>query len=235
MSTILDHPLRTLVNADAAEPGLSQTAEALVARVAAMVYGLVRDASPTAVSHAAASGSNAALVGALAEIVASTGSADDEWTMAMLRGQVALAELLENAGGVWTADVAVTRLGVSRTTLQNWRKQGRVVCIRTEDGSFVYPAAQFEQPRSDRSQPRPYPGVSEVSALLAKQMTPEELVALLATPQDMLATSKADARTMFQAMADGDTEHALVVAHWVATPADDGAPLLKTKPARRTA
>ncbi len=233
MSTILDHPLRTLVKADDAEPGLSQTAEALVARVAAMVYGLVRDASPTAVSHAAASGSNAALVGALAEIVASTGSADDEWTMAMLRGQVALAELLENAGGVWTADVAVARLGVSRTTLQNWRRLGRVVCIRTDDGSFIYPAAQFGKPRSDRSQPRPHLGIADVTALLGKQMTPEELVALLVTPQDMLATSTATARTMLQAIADGDAKQALDVARWLATPSDEGAPM--TKPARRTA
>jgi len=58
-------------------------------------------------------------------------------------------------------------------------------------------------------------------------------VALLVTPHDMLATSKVGARTILEAMTDGDTDQALDVARWVATPADDGAPL--TKPARRTA
>ena len=109
------------------------------------------------------------------------------------------------------------------------------MCMRTDDGSFVYPAAQFGKPHSDRSQPRPHPGITDVTALLGKQMTAEELVALLVTPQDMLATSKASSRTMLQAMADGAAEQALAVARWVSTPADEGAPLLKTKPARRTA
>jgi len=72
---------------------------------------------------------------------------------------------------VWTAELAVTRLGVSRTTLQNWRRQGLVVCMLTDDCSAVYPAAQFGRLRSDRSQPQPYLGIMDVTALLGKQMT----------------------------------------------------------------
>ncbi len=223
---ILDQPLRAVVQADASDLRLTPLAEAVVARVASMVYRLVSQASPAAVMSAAASGSNAALVGALADLVGVEAQAPDPVALARLRGSVALATRVAESGGVWPADKAIEQLKVTRSTLQNWRMLRRVVALERDDGSFAYPVAQFQQPRSDMSSPRPYPALIQLGAIVGDRLTPEELVVLLATPQEELANADGRARTAFDALADGDVDAVTALVVRVVTPADEGAPLI---------
>lgn len=67
---------------------------------------------------------------------------------------------------LWTAPALrpAERL-VTRSTLQNWRTTRRVVALERDDGSFAYPVAQFQKPRSDMTSPRPYPTLSELRAM----------------------------------------------------------------------
>lgn len=222
---MLDQPLRAVVHA-AADARLTPLAEAVVARVAAMTYELVRHASPAAMLTAAASGTNAALVGALAELVGSEAHAPDPLALARLRGQVTLATRVAESGGVWPADIAIEQLNVTRSTLQNWRMSRRVVALERDDGSFAYPVAQFERPRSDLTSPRPYPILAQLGAIVADRLTSEELVALLATPQEVLAGADGAARTAFDALAAGDADAVIALVTHAVTPADEGAPLV---------
>ena len=230
--SILDQRLSSVVHADASESRLSPLAEAVVARVATMAYQLVSHASPAAVMTAAASGSNAALVSALADLVGAESRAPDPVAIARLRGHVTLATRVAESGGVWPADRAMEQLGVTRSTLQNWRTSRRVLALERDDGSFAYPVAQFQQPRSDMTSPRPYPALSELGAIVGDRLTAEELVVLLATPQEELVSATGAARNAFDALADGDAEAVIAMVLRVVTPADDGAPLLEAESLR---
>ena len=221
---MIDQPLRTLVQADAGEARLSPIEEAVVVRVATMVYELVQRASPAAVMTAAASGSNAALVGALADLVGAEAASPDPIAAARLRGQVAVATRLTESGGVWGADEAIDQLRVTRSTLQNWRTARRVIALERDDGSFAYPVAQFEPPRSDLQAPRPYPAMATIGACAKDALSAEELVVLLATPHERLGTGTRAARTGFEALADGDASLVIDLVADVARPADADAP-----------
>ncbi len=223
--TLLDQPLRTLVHAEASDTRLTPLAESVVVRVAAMVYELVTQASPAAVMNAAASSSNAAMIGALADLVGIEAQHPDPSTIARLRGHVILATRVAESGGVWPADQAIKHLNVTRSTLQNWRTSRRVLALERDDGSFAYPTAQFERPRSDLSAPRPYSALPRLLDVVGDQLTAEELVVLLATPQESLADEHGRARTAFDALADGDAGAVVAMVTRAVTPADEGAPL----------
>jgi hypothetical protein len=226
---ILDQPLRTLVGADAAETRLTPLAESVIARVASMAYDLVREASPAAIMTAASSGSNAALVGALADLVGAESNARRPDAIARLRGQVALATCVAESGGVWGADDATAKLHVTRSTLQNWRTTRRVVALERDDASFAYPVAQFEPARSDLTSPRPYAAMARIGEIVGDSLSPEELVALLATPQEALGNSSGGgvSRTPFQALADGDAEAVLALITHAVARSDADAPSVR--------
>lgn len=102
--------------------------EILIARLSALIYSLVRRAPQGAIMRAAASGSNAALVQALADMVVTEAPADDAWTTALMQGSVALAQCLESVGGVWTADEAMTQLQVKRQNIAAVARCGACAC-----------------------------------------------------------------------------------------------------------
>ena len=224
MTALLNRPFLAMVGADASAADMPQASEILIARFSALIYTLVLRAPQASVMRAAASGSNAALVHALAEMVVTEGPADDAWTTALLQGSVALAICLEAAGGVWTSDEATTHLRAKRQTLQQWRDSGRVLALQRHDGSYSYPVAQFEPPVSDTGVPRPYEAISQISQLVGSRLNAEELVALLATPQAMLPDAHGHPLTPFAAMAAGDTARVLDVVRWAVTPDDEDAP-----------
>ena len=234
MTALLNQPFLSLVGADASAPDMPPASEILIARFSSLIYTLVRRAPQGAILRAAASGSNAELVHALAEMVVTEAPADDAWTTALIQGSVALALCLEAAGGVWTADEAMTRLQAKRQTLQQWRDGGRVLALQRQDGSFSYPVAQFQPPASDAGVPRPYEAIAQINEIVASRLSPEELVALLATPQSMLPDAHGRPMTPFAAIASGDTARVLDLVRWVATPADEGAPSVTTGPAVMT-
>lgn len=224
--SILDRRFGSVVHADESETRLSPMAEVVMARVASMAYQLVSHASPAAVMTAAATGSNAALVSALADLVGAESHEPDPVALARLRGHVTLATRVAESGGVWPADKAIEQLSVTRSTLQNWRTSRRVLALERADGSFAYPVAQFQQPRSDMTSPRPYPALSALAAIVGDRLTTEELVVLLATPQEELTSTQGHARNAFDALADGDADAVIAMVLRVVTPADEGAPLL---------
>ncbi len=229
---ILDQPLRAVVQASPSDSRLTPVAEAVVARVATMVYQLVSHASPAAVMTAAVSGSDVALVSALADLVGVESQQPDPVALARLRGHVSLAARVAESGGVWPADKAIEQLNVTRSTLQNWRTSRRVVALERDDGSFAYPVAQFQQPRSDMTAPRPYPALMQLGSIVGDRLTAEELVVLLATPQEELANADGRSRTAFDALAAGDVDAVVAMVTRVVTPADAGAPLLSKEPPR---
>jgi len=59
-------------------------------------------------------------------------------------------------------------------------------------------------------------------------MTTEELVAMLATAQPMLAHADGSLQTPFAALAAGETDSLLALVRWVATPPDADAPNIAT-------
>lgn len=223
MGALLKQPFLTMIQADASGPELSTASEILLARISAVVYGLLQRAPQSAVEQAAASGSNAVLMHHLATMMITEAPAEDAWAVALLRGRVALAERLEASGGVWAADEAVKNLQVSRQTLQQWRNQGRILSLARQDGSFSYPLAQFKPAAADTGAPRPFDAVQQLTGMAGSHMTPEELVGWLATEQPMLAVAGGAPVTPFAALAAGDTERVLEALCWLVQPADDGA------------
>ncbi len=228
MTALLNRPFLAMVGADASAPDMSPASEILIARFSSLIYSLVSRAPQAAVIRAAAAGSNAELVHALADMVITEAPADDAWTTALMQGSVALAACLEAAGGVWTADEATTRLMVKRQTLQQWRDSGRVLALQRHDGSFSYPVAQFEPPVSDTGVPRPYEAIAQISEIVGSRLSTEELVALLATPQVMLRDKTGQPMTPFAALALGETTRFLDLVRWVVTPPDADAPDVAT-------
>lgn len=99
-----------------------------------------------------------------------------------------------------------------------------MLALQRHDGSFSYPVAQFRPPASDAGVPRPYEAISQLSAVVGCRLSPEELVALLATPQAMLPNAHGHPVTPFAAMVSGDAARVLDLVRWVVTPADEHAP-----------
>ena len=217
-----------MVRAEPSAPEMSAASEILIARVSQLIYTLVQRAPQAAVMQAAASGSTAALLDAVASMVVTAAPADDAWTVSRLRGTVALAHRVEAAGGVWSAEEATTHLQVKRQALHQWRDAGRVIALQRSDGSFSYPVAQFQPANSDLTAPRPYPAIAEITATIGARMSAEELVAILATPQPMLAHEDGSLQTPFAALEAGESDRVLALVRWVATPADADAPDIAT-------
>jgi hypothetical protein len=69
-------------------------------------------------------------------------------------------------------EAMVERLGVSRSTLHNWRRDGRVIALRKGLRNHVYPARQF-------AGKAPLAGIAEVLAVMAD---PDEAWEWLVTP-----------------------------------------------------
>ena len=114
-------------------------------------------------------------------------------------------------------------MGVGRSTLQAWRDKQRVMVLPRSDGSFAYPIAQFEPPTADTGRPRPYATIGEIQRLVGDRMSAEELICVMATPQEMLAR-RGIMRTPFAAIAHGDGSLVLALLDHLLTSSDEGAP-----------
>lgn len=224
MASLLDQPLGNVLGVSSQADSISPSVEAFVTRIAGVALELAQGAAPAALAKALASVSNAALVGAFGELLTLDAPSSHVKIRALLRGRVALVELLEASGGVWSAEEATTNLGRSRASLQKWRDGKRVIALRQADGSYKYPVAQFAPSTTDLGKPVPLPGIQGVLAAAGTALTPEELVALLATSHASLQGSDRQARTGFEALAAGDADIVIDLVRHVATPADAEAP-----------
>jgi hypothetical protein len=224
MTARLHQSVLDMLSADTLPPEVSEASAILITRVNALLYDVVRRAPQAAVMRAAAAHSNATLLQAVADLVVTEATADEDWNTALLRGTVALAACLEAAGGVWTAGEATMHLGVTRQTLQQWRDRGRVLALPRRDGSYAYPVAQFKPPVSDTGAPGPYAAIAQITKVVGSRLRPEELVALLATPQPLLRDEAGAPMTPFTALARGEAARVLALVNWIVTPSDAEAP-----------
>jgi len=80
MTALLNRPFLAMVGADTSAPEKSPASEILIARFSSLIDSLVSRAPQAAVIRAAAAGSNAELVHALADMVVTEAPADDAWT-----------------------------------------------------------------------------------------------------------------------------------------------------------
>jgi hypothetical protein len=146
-----------------------------------------------------------------------------------LKGRAELLRALEESGGLWRADEAQQQLRVGRAALQAWRRDHKVLALPLPDGSFGYPIAQFAPPDSDLQAPRPFPVIETVLERVGEALTAEELFLLLATPQDVLASSSGASRSGFECMADGDEALVLAMLEHVLSGDDEGSPTSATQ------
>ena len=225
MASPLSDELLEALGAPRTGEALPAVSQVFLLRSMRMLYELARNAPPSVMVDAAAAGSNAALVRAISELVITESPASEAWEAAMLRGRVALGEILEASGGVWSTEEVMTHLAVTRQSLHQWRSTGRVLALPRAGNTFVYPVAQFVPAAADTGVPRPHPAIRWINERVDGRMSPEELVAFLATPQEMLAGSDAQPVTPFAALAAGEEEAVRRSLEWVLTPADADAPL----------
>jgi hypothetical protein len=69
--------------------------------------------------------------------------AHERWTTAVARGQSYRARALEQIGPLLTPRMVSERLGISVTTVNNWRHHDKVLGVRFDDHQYLYPAWQF--------------------------------------------------------------------------------------------
>jgi hypothetical protein len=209
-------------------PPRSPIAESVAARAAGLAAALVDRASPATLLNAASAPTDSAFLGAMADLLLET-AYPDSVASARLRGRIALARAIEQAGGLWTADQAQHELGVKRSTLQNWRDDGRVLALAAADGSFLYPIAQFEPPATDLTRPRPFPAIAAITAKASNTLSSEELIALLCVPQPMLSDANDLAISPFDALARGREDSVLAMLDWLREDPDADAPQVARK------
>jgi len=69
--------------------------------------------------------------------------AHERWTAAVARGQSYRARALAEIGPLLTPREVSDRLGVSVTTVNNWRRRDKLLGVRFDDHQYLYPAWQF--------------------------------------------------------------------------------------------
>jgi hypothetical protein len=69
--------------------------------------------------------------------------AQERWTTAVARGQSYRAPALEQIGPLLTPHQASERLGISVTTVNNWRHRRKLLGVRFDDHQYLYPTWQF--------------------------------------------------------------------------------------------
>ncbi len=70
-------------------------------------------------------------------------TAQERWATAIARGQSYRARALAEIGPLLTPREVSNRLGVSVTTVNNWRHRKKLLGVRFDDHQYVYPAWQF--------------------------------------------------------------------------------------------
>lgn len=72
-------------------------------------------------------------------------TADTRWGAALERGQRYRQDALAQVGPVLTPGQVAERLGVSTVTVNNWRRQGKLLALRFDDHQYLYPLFQFAE------------------------------------------------------------------------------------------
>jgi hypothetical protein len=88
-------------------------------------------------------------------------SKDDPLVQSHIRGLIARKWLLEAEGGVLSSAQMAELLGVSRQSVDNWRKTGKLFALSTGKHGYHYPVWQLHTSKDGL-----LPGLSEVMSIL---------------------------------------------------------------------
>lgn len=152
----------------------------------------------------------AAVTGVLSAAVAAAPGADP-LAAARTRGVARREALLAEAGGVLSPGEVAERTGMSRQTVNNWRRKGQVIALPRGRRDFAFPACQFVEGRLP-------PGLDRVLAASALRHPLSQLEMLLAPSPRM------DGASPLALLQAGRVEDAVAVAAASGAPGDDEAP-----------
>lgn len=69
--------------------------------------------------------------------------ANAQWDAATARGRAQADAALNALGALLPPGEVAARLGVSTSTVNNWRTRGKLLAVRRDDHQYLYPAFQF--------------------------------------------------------------------------------------------
>jgi hypothetical protein len=175
-------------------------AELFVRRLLPLLQRVVEDAPAESLKQALASPTD---VGTLARMLTAI-AADphvqslDPLAEAFARGAQLQQEMLEQAGGAWSARQVAAHLGVSRQAVDKRRKRGTLLAVESA-GSYAFPACQFTASGV-------LPGLPEVLQAIDSPNGWTKLSLLLSD------TLRGREQTVIDALRNGDLEDALHAA-----------------------
>jgi hypothetical protein len=76
-------------------------------------------------------------------------AAQERWATALARGRSYRARALAEIGPLLTPREVSEQLGVSVTTVNNWRHRDKLLGVRFDDHQYVYPTWQFVESPAD--------------------------------------------------------------------------------------
>jgi hypothetical protein len=179
-------------------------------RAAAVLERLFAQAPTAALRKVVDEASLAAVTGALSAAVAADPRADP-LAGARARGVARRDELLAQAGGALSPAAVAERTGMSRQSVNNWRRKGQLIALPRGRRDFAFPACQFVEDR-------PVPGLDRVLAASALRHPLSQLEMLLAPSPRMEGASP------LALLRAGRVEDAVAVAAASGSALDDEAP-----------
>ena len=136
----------SLSHAGAPAPSRAALERTALDRAAGVLAQLFAYAPTTALRKLVDEASLAAVTGALSAAVAAAPGVDP-LAAARARGVTRRDALLTTAGGVLSPGGVAERTGMSRQTVNNWRRKGQVIALPRGRRDFVFPACQFAEDR----------------------------------------------------------------------------------------
>jgi hypothetical protein len=179
-------------------------------RAAGVLQRLFAYAPTTALRKLVDEASLAAVTGALSAAAAAAPGVDP-LAAARARGVTRRDALLAQAGGVLSPGDVAERTGMSRQTVNNWRRKGQVIALPRGRRDFVFPACQFVEGRLA-------PGLDRVLEASALRHPLSQLEMLLAP------SARMDGESPLALLRAGRVEDAVAVAATSGSPPDDEAP-----------
>ena len=179
-------------------------------RAAAVLERLFAYAPTSALRKLVDEASLAAVTGALSAAVAAA-PGTDPLAAARARGVTRRDELLAQAGGVLSPGELAERTGMSRQTVNNWRRKAQAIALPRGRRDFVFPACQLVDDRL-------LPGLDRVLAASALRHPLSQLEMLLAPSPRM------DGASPLTLLRAGRVEEAIMLAAVSGSALDEGAP-----------
>jgi hypothetical protein len=179
-------------------------------RAAAVLERLFVHAPAAALRKLVAEASLATVTGALSAAVAAAPRADP-LAGARARGVVRRDALLTQAGGVLAPAAVAERTGMSRQTVNNWRRKGQIIALPRGRRDFAFPACQFAEDRV-------LPGLDQVLAASGLRHPLSQLEMLLAL------SSRVEVASPLVLLRAGRVEDAVALAAASGSALDDEAP-----------